>query len=190
MRLPQLRMESQFIKLGIQIQKPVQQIQQPKPVQRIEQPKAEMNIETTPGRLNIDQSQARAEVGIQPTDQMVKEQANLAKQKAMEGIARRVRQGDELMRIENGGNPIKSQAIENGNRPYYPLGIGWIPSYGSVKLYYEPAQVNIDVTPQKPIIDIRAQKPIHEYIPGNVSYYIAQKNFLKIEVVNIVDEQV
>ncbi len=177
MRLPQLRMESQFIKLGIQIQKPVQQIQQPKPVQRIEQPKAEMNIKTTPGRLNIDQSQ-------------VKEQANLAKQKAMEGIARRVRQGDELMRIENGGNPIKSQAIENSNRPYYPLGIGWIPSYGSVKLHYEPAQVNIDVTPRKPIIDFQVQKPIHEYTPGKVSYYIEQKNYLKIDVINVVDEQV
>jgi len=190
MRLPQIRMESQFIQLGFQIKKPVQHIEQPKAIQNIKQPKAKMEIETTKSNLIIDQSQTRAEEGFKPISQVAKETADLGKQKALEGISRRTRQGDELMRIENGGNPIKIQAKENSEKPYLPLGIGWIPSYGSVKIQYEPAKVDIEITPQKPEIEVVQRKPIHDYTPGDVSFYIEQKNWLKIDFVNLYDIEV
>ncbi len=51
MNLPQIRLQSTFIKTGLTIDKPVQEIQQPKAIQHIEQPAAILEIETIPGQI-------------------------------------------------------------------------------------------------------------------------------------------
>lgn len=190
MRIPQIRMESTFMQIGLQIDQPIQRIEQPKAILEIEQPKAVVEMETTLGKLSIDQSQAFAEENRKPIAEVVRETAQIAKQTAMEGTKRRAREGRELMEIEKGGNPIVSQAMEHSKRPEKQLSIGWIPSYGSVKIHYEPGEVDIRITPQKPIIEAIPQKPIHDYTPGNVSVYIRQWNSLKIDVINLFDESV
>ncbi len=190
MNLPQIRLESTFAKIGIQTEKPIQTIEQPKAIQTIEQPKAQLSIETVPARLTIDQTEAWAQLGFKTIPRLVEENAQNGKQTAMEGIARRVRQGDELMEIESGINPFPSQAIENGYKPEAQLSIGWIPSHGSVNIHYQPADVQINATPQKPNIDLQVRKPIHDYTPGKVNIYLEQKNTLKIDFVNLFTESV
>lgn len=190
MNFPQIRLESTSARIGLHIEKPIQKIEQPKAIQSIEQPKAVVNIETVPGRLIIDQTEARSDLGFKTIPRLVAENAADAKRIAMEGTARRVRQGDDLMRIENKANPIPSHAIENAYKPEARLTIGWIPSPGSVKINYEPAKVNIEATPQKPIIHTQIQKPLHDYTPGKVHVYLEQKNSLKIDFVNLFSETV
>ncbi|WAA12025.1 DUF6470 family protein [Fervidibacillus halotolerans] len=190
MRIPQLRMESSFMQIGLQTEQPVQRIEQPKAIIEMEQPKAIVEMETTPATLTIDQSQALAEQNRKPILEVVRDTATLGKQSVLEGTGRRAQEGRELMEIEKGGNPIITQAVEHSKRPEKQLAIGWIPSHGSVKIHYEPAKVDIRVTPQKPIIEAIPQKPIHDYTPGNVSVYIRQWNSLKIEVVHLFDESV
>lgn len=190
MNFPQIRLESTSARIGLDIEKPVQRIEQPKPVQSIEQPKAVVNIETVPGRLTIDQTEAWADLGFKTIPRLVAENAENGKRIAMEGTARRVRQGDELMRIENKTNPIPSHAVENAYKPEARLNIAWIPSPGSVKINYEPAKVNIEITPRKPIIHTKIQKPIHDYKPGKVHVYLEQRNTLKIDFVNLFSETV
>lgn len=189
MRLPQIRLESTFIKTGLQIQKPVQKIEQPKATQSIQQPKAELEINTAPGKLAIDQTEAKAQLGLKTIPRLVSEAAQEGRQAVLEGIGRRASEGDQLMRIENQGNPIPQIAEANAFKEKQ-FGIGWIPSHGSVKLQYTPADVQVKVTPRKPIIDAQIQKPIHEYTPGNVSVYVEQKNSLKIDFVNLFDETI
>jgi hypothetical protein len=190
MNMPQIRLESTFAQIGLHTEKPIQKIEQPKAVQTIEQPKAQLSIETVPSRLTIDQIEAWAQLGFKPIPWLVEETANYGKQQSMEGIARRVRQGDELMKIENKTNPIPIQAEENGHKPEAQFNIGFIPSYGSVKIHYQPAEVHVKITPQKPIIDVQIRKPIHEYTPGKVHVYLEQQNMLKIDFVNLVDKTV
>lgn len=190
MKLPQIRIESTFARIGMQTEKPVQTIQQRKAVQRIEQPSAIVEIHTVPSELIIDQTEARAQEGFKSTPRLVQEYAETSQQIALEGVSRRVREGDELMEIEKGGNPIREHAINNAYLPQKQLSIGWIPSHGSVKIQYKPAEVQINVTPQKPKIETDIQKPIHEYTPGKVKIYLEQKNSLKIDFVNLFDETI
>lgn len=190
MNLPQIRMESVFIQLGLQIDKPIQSIEQPKATQTIEQPKANMDFRTTPGKLTIDQTEARADMDLKSIRQRIKEFAENGYQDFLEGMARRREQGDELMKIEKKGNPLIEQAVINGNKREKQFNIGWIPSHFSVKIHYEPAKVETKIEPQKPIIETKINRPIHEYKPGKVNMFIERWNSLKIDFVNVYNEKI
>lgn len=189
MQLPQIRLQSTFIKTGLNIEKPIQEIEQPKAIQSIEQPKAIVEMETTPGVLTIDQSKARADMDLKNISQRIQEFAQNGYQDGLQGIARRIAQGDELMKIENGGNPIASLAKEDAKGTEKQFNIGWIPSHGSVKLNYQPAKVKINVEPQKPIINAETQKPIHNYIPGKTTVGVLENNSLDIDFINLFPEK-
>lgn len=189
MQLPQIRLQSTFINTGLQIQQPVQQIEQPQAKQSIQQPQAILEMETIPGKLTIDQTKAREDMDLKSIGRRIEEFAQNGYQDWLKGLERRATQGNELMKIENGGNPIASQAKENGQKPIVPFNIGWIPSHFSVKIQYEPAKVNINAKPQKPIIDAEIRKPIHEYTPGKTSVEVTEKNSLDVDFAYLFPEK-
>ncbi|WP_075982958.1 DUF6470 family protein [Bacillus massilinigeriensis] len=190
MELAQIRLQSTPMKIGLHTQQPVQTIEQPKAIQSIQQPQAKLEIETTPGKLNIDQTKAWEDMDLKHISKRVEEAAQNGYEDFMKGVARRAQEGNELMAIENGGQPIADQAKRNGERQPKPFNIGWIPSYFSVKINYEPAKVNINVEPQKPIIDAQIQKPIHDYQPGKVDVNVEQWNSLKIDFTNLFNDSI
>lgn len=181
MKLPQIRLQSQFAQIGLQQQAADIQIEQPKATQHIEQPQAIVDIRTTPSRLRIDQTQAWREMELKSSIVITEEAAQAGKQKVLQGIARRARQGDELMRIENDGQPLISQAVQNGKRPEKQFNIGWIPSPFAVKTDYQPSEVHINVTPQEPVIQNQPNKPVVHYQRGGVETYMLQNNALDID---------
>lgn len=180
MKIPQIRLESTSALIGLQTKNAVNHIEQPKADLSIEQPKAELTIQTTRSKLTIDQTQARADVDLKSVFRRTEESAQRGYQDLLEGIARRAQQGNELMKIENKGNPIANQAKENGHKPMKEFGLVFIPSAGSVKIHYEPAQVKVNFKQQKPKIDVTVNKPIYNYEPGKVDVYLERKNDLKI----------
>jgi hypothetical protein len=185
MNIPQIRLESNFIRMGLNIEKPIQEIQQPPAVQSIQQPKAILEIETIPGKLTLDQTKAREDVDLKSIGRRIEEFAQNGYQDWLKGLERRAVQGTELMKIENGGNPIAYQAKENSEGAPKQFNIGWIPSRNSVKIQYEPAKVNIEAIPQKPKIDVEIRKPVHNYKQGKVSTEILEKNSLNIDFINL-----
>ncbi|MEH7235786.1 DUF6470 family protein [Bacillus sp. JJ1562] len=185
MELAQIRLESQNAKIGIRTIKPVQEIQQPKADLSIEQPKAEITIQTTPGKLTIDQTEAWADMDLKHIFRRVAEAADQGYQDSLDGIARRVQEGNELMKIENGGKPIAQIAKRNNEGPEHQFNIGWIPSHFSVKTSYVPAEVDIEVRVNKPIMNVGINKPIHEYTQGKVDISLEQRQSLKIDFVNL-----
>lgn len=185
MQFPQIRLQSTFGIINIQINKPQQDIRQRPAELSIEQPKADIQIRRIPSMLSIDQTQAWEDMDLKHISRRIEEAAQLGKQSVMEGIARRAQQGEELMKIENGGNTLPHQAKMNGEKPEKQFNIGWIPSHFSVKIDYEPSIVEIDVTPQKPIMDVQVQKPEHDYTPGSVDVNMAQYPSLQIDFDNL-----
>lgn len=181
MQIPQIRLQSTRAQISIETKQAVNQIQQPMADLSIEQPQADLSIHTTPARLTIDQTQARADVDLKSIFLRTKDVVQFAKQDWLAGLARRAEQGDQLMRIENGGNPLASQAKQNRQKPMKEFGLGFIPSTGSVKLHYEPAKVNIDVQPNKPNIQVKVNKPIYDYEPGEVDIQLQTRNQLSID---------
>ncbi|OQP01864.1 hypothetical protein IC801_07180 [Geobacillus sp. 44B] len=185
MKLPQIRLQSTFAKIAIETTPPVQEIKQPPAELDLRQPPAEMKIETTPAKLTIDQTKAWEDMNLKSIFRLIEEFAQKGYEDWLEGIARVSRQGDELMRIEDGGNPIPDQAKENSEEPMYDFNIGWIPSLFSVKTNFEPAKVHIDVKVHQPIIRTKTNKPMIHYTPGKVAIDLAQRNSLKIDFVNL-----
>ncbi|MBM7570244.1 DUF6470 family protein [Aquibacillus albus] len=185
MQLPQIRLQSQMANIQIN-QTPAQQsIQQNNAIQTIKQPKADLDIQRTPSKLTIDQTQAWEDMDLKPISRRIEEAAQLGKQAVLKGIARRARQGDELMKIENNGNPIARQAKENGFDEPKQFNIGWIPSAGAVKIDYQPSSVEVNIQPRKPIIESTVQKPNIDYKPGEVDISLKQRNELHIDFINL-----
>ena len=180
MKLPQIRMESQFAKIQINQTNARQDIKQELPQMQIEQPQAEVSLRTTPSKLSIDQSQAWADMNLKTIRMLNDGFAKEALQTVQQGTARTAREGRELMKLENGGNPIAAQAKRNYSPPMKQLGIKFIPSNFSVKIDYQPSELNIDVTTHKPKIQAQTYKPTFTYHPGNVETSLLQKNYLNV----------
>ncbi|KEZ52144.1 DUF6470 family protein [Metabacillus indicus] len=183
MNIPQIRLESRFAKIGIETVNAKLSIEQKPADLSIQQPKVELTIRTTPGKLTIDQSKAREDVDLKHISKRIEEAAEMGRQDLLSGIARRIRQGDEQMRIENGGRPLTAQAKANSERPEKQFNIGFIPSHFSVKLDYQPAEVEIDVKTNEPVIESTPNKPIIEYETGDVNIHLSERNQLKIDFV-------
>jgi len=181
LNIPQLQVTTTKAQLGLTTQQPTQQIEQPKATLDIQQPKAEMTINTTKSRLSIDTTQARADMDLKSSARRTEEVAQYAQSEVSNGIARRAQDGSELMRIENGGNPIQTFAERAFRQPYSSLNVKFIPSYGSVKVSFEPGSVDIRVEPQKVINNSTANKPIHTYTPGKVTTELLQKPSIQID---------
>jgi hypothetical protein len=185
MNLPQIRLESTFAKIAIETTLPMLEIEQPPPELDLQQPPAEIKIEKTPAKLTIDQTKAWEDMDLKHIFRRIEEFAQQGYEDWLEGMARVSRQGDELMRIEDRGNPFAEQAEENGEDPMYEFNIGWVPSHFSVKTNFEPAKVHIDVKVNKPINNTKINKPIINYIPGKVMVDLDRRNSLKVDFANL-----
>ena len=168
MDIPKLHIETTKGILGLSSTKSIQRIEQPAASLSIEQPKAIQTFQTTQPKLSIDSTQARADVDLKSISMRWDEVASYSRKSEWVVLLNGAQQGTELMSIENGGNPIASQAKQTG-RQMKSLGIKFIPSYGSVKIDFTPGNVDIQTEQQKPIISAQANKPIHEYTPGKVN---------------------
>ncbi|WP_243356007.1 DUF6470 family protein [Bacillus litorisediminis] len=185
MQLPQIRIESQQAILGIRTKNATQEIKQPHADVQIIQPKAELSIETKKGQLTIDQTKAWEDMKLYSPLRSIEVSAQKGKQAWLEGIARRAQEGEQLMKIENGTNAITDIAYQKVKPETLNFNIGWIPSHFSVKIHYEPGDVEIQAQPRKTEINVTPQKPIISYTSGDVTYHLEQRPELNIEFVNL-----
>jgi hypothetical protein len=181
MRIPQIRMESTFAKIGIETSPASLDIHQRHADMSIEQPKAEMMIDRRPSRLTIDQTRAFEDVNLKSVFRMTEDAAQAGYQQAMNAIANISQEGDELMMIENGFSALPSQAQRNSETPPADLNIGWIPSHNSVKINYDPGEMNIRWNTRPINIEVTPNKPIINYNPSKTEIYLQQKNSLNID---------
>lgn len=186
MYFPQIRLQSQMAQIEMTTNPAKQSIEQPGPDLDLQQPPAELHIDRTPSVLSIDQSEARADVDLKSIRRRVEEFAQNGYQEWLNGIARRAQEGNELMRIENGGNPIASIGKQNGKLlPTYEFNIGYVPKAGSVKIDFQPTKLDIQWDIKKPINNTKARKPIIDYQPGTVDIRIKQYQDLQIDFANL-----
>lgn len=183
MRIPQLRMEATYAQLAISTEPVRLEITQPPAEMTIEQPPADMRIASVPARLTINQSQAWAAVNNKHVFQLLEDAADDGRQAALDYMERTAVQGDELMRIENGGDPLIEQAAANSEGPPLEFNIALVPPPFSVKIGYEPGRLDIDWHIQKPRIDVRVHEPMIHYKRGAVRIDLAQRPSLHIDVV-------
>lgn len=189
MNFPQIRLQSTFIKLDLNIEKPIQDIQQPQADVSIKQIPAEMEIDHTPSKLEMDSYEARADLDLKSSRRRSEDAAQEGYQALLEGIARMSQQGDMMMRIQDNKNAIADIARENGTNPICDFNIAFLPRPGSFKMSYDPGSLKINWNTHKPEIEVKPQKAITNYTPGKVSGYIDTWNSLKIDYTGITIDQ-
>ncbi|WP_338449521.1 DUF6470 family protein [Niallia oryzisoli] len=181
MQIPQIVMQSRFAQIDISTTPSQQTIEQPKAQLSLQQPKAEMILETTPGQLSIDQTRAWESMNIKHIFRRIEENAQKGINDALNGTARRATEGEEMMRIENGGSAIASQATRNSQLLNYDYNIGLVPPPFSVKMNYQPGHLTIQVEPKQVINNTVAEKPVIDYQKGQVNIRMKQNAELNID---------
>lgn len=181
MNIPQLQIQTTPAKLVVHTEKAIQEIEQPRAVMEQSQPAAILEISTTRPRLSIDTTAVREDIDMKSVFKRTQEHAHLGRQAALEGIGRRASEGQQLLRIENGGNVIADLAKQNGTPPPASLGIRFVANRTKIQMSIAPGTTNINVTPQQPTLDVQVNKPIHTYIPGKVSGTMEQYSSIQID---------
>ncbi|MFJ8261835.1 DUF6470 family protein [Rummeliibacillus sp. NPDC094406] len=183
MKLDHIQIRTTDAKLDLNINKPVQRIEQPSAQQHIEQPAATLEIHSEAAKLFIDSSQAYRDLGLLTPKESTEQNAQEGQQKAMEGIARRVSEGDQMMDISiNAGDAIQ-QIAESKAFPAPPqMAITWKPSVGAVKVHYQEGSLNINIQRHEPKIDVQIGKVVHDYTPGRVEGVMEQHPSVEITV--------
>ncbi|MBB4823624.1 hypothetical protein HNO89_000844 [Sporosarcina luteola] len=174
MQIPQLQIQTTRGVLGLQIDKPVQEIEQPKATQHIEQPAAILEMSTTRPQISIDTTENRADLDLKSPLRRGNENARYGMQQVLEGVGRRAQEGQQLMRIEDGGNALVNLIKQDTNRPNAPLGIQFVGDRLKIQTNFSPGTLDIKATPQKPTHEVQINRPVHQYTPGKVTGIVEQ----------------
>lgn len=103
-----------------------------------------IRMQHTNARLLIDQQPCRDSLGLEKLTNFLRRKSKEALNKSMEGTARRAREGDRIMRIENHEeNVFQNIARENFNPPPAQINIAFLPS-APPKITYVPGELNIE----------------------------------------------
>jgi len=180
MNIPQLQIQTTPVKLGLQIDKPIQEIEQPKASLNIEQPAAILEMSTTRPQLSLDTTENRADLDLKSPLRCGAENGQYGMQKAQEGAGRRASEGHQLMKIENGAS-IADIVQQNTERPQAELGIRFVGNRTKVQMDITSGSLNINITPKKAIIDAQVNSPIHHYAQGKVTGVMEQYNSIDID---------
>ena len=164
----------------------MQRIQQSQATMNISQPAATLEINTTNARLDINMDQMWADLGMKPNGQLIREYAQMGQQKAMQGISRRVGEGNQMMR--NAGKDMGRATIQNiakqnhGPKRAGPYNIKFIPSIGSVDVNITPGTTDVNITRNAPKIDVQVNKPRMDFTYGKVSGKMVVRPDVQIDV--------
>lgn len=190
MQLPQIRLEQTYARLGLNIQKPVQEISQPSAELNITQENAVLEIHQENGVLLMDASEARENIDLRGPLRRTRDHADFGYQRYLEAVAQISGEGDRLRAIEFKGNPIADLAYENSGIYEATEIIAPGSLFGNgIRIQYEAKKPVIHFHTRGVRMDPVMKKPIIHFTPGIIEGYILQKNSLKIEFAGALVDQ-
>lgn len=184
MNLPQLHINQSSAQIGIKQSLSTIQLRQPMADLQLRQPQPEIKISRTDSKLEIDQTEAFADANLKSPIRVANEWIAKAKQTALQSIAKKVKEGDRLMQIENQKESVIPQiGKEKSIGTVQQFGLGYMPSSPfQVKFDYTPSELRLDANVQKAEVNAKINEPMIKINPGNVDVYVKQKNTIQIQV--------
>ena len=184
MQLPMLQIESAQAQLGFRSHRPHMQIKQRHADLQIDQEFAEINMSRTKPRLSIDQTEAFADANLKGALRQHEEFFQSGQRKYMEYLAKTVRQGDQLMRIEHGLNKYPQIIKQDHNTPPKQVEIGWMPRTADrIKINFQPSELKVDVRIKEPTFRVQINDPQIQIPKWQTDTYVKQKNSIRFNVV-------
>ncbi|MGG1552425.1 MULTISPECIES: DUF6470 family protein [Paenibacillus] len=177
--IPQIQISQQPALIGIDADLGTQDIKQPRPTYEMQVERPKQDIRQPRGDLDIDQSKAWDALGQGPILQAMSRIYSQCHEIAMQGIARRVEDGNRMWAIHLGGNPIaeiaKELSISRPQFDYYGEA-----SYDNVDITYTANKAEINVVDGKVNVNARVNPPEIEYNRGKLDIYMRQ--YPKVEI--------
>jgi len=152
------------------------EIRQPRGEFKMKQQKIKMVVEQELPKVLIDQSRCFAECGIKNPEEMTRDSANLARQRALEYTGRMAEEGDRLARIEQSGpkgsiiGELALERIELANSA--ERNIAFIPQ--SRPEFEVTSSLSIDWQIEKGFIEYIPRYPQISYRPSQLEIYVQQ----------------
>ncbi|SEU14156.1 DUF6470 family protein [Paenibacillus sp. NFR01] len=149
----------------------------------ISQPPADMQINTTPGELtvhspgpevHIDQSAARAAYTGGTYPEMSQRIYSGVQEIWLQGIAKRVEQGDRMAEFFKPGNTIAEVYGTDWQIESLP-DIRGVASFDNVDIDIQAVAPSIEYRPAEVHIQVQTHQPDIEYQPGSLDIYLRQK---------------
>jgi hypothetical protein len=149
----------------------------------ITQPKADLQITTTPGELSIhqsapemtiDQSQARAAYTGGTYREMSQRIYSGIEQLWLQGIAKRMEQGDRMLNFNKPGNTIAEVYGEDWRPVSYPETRAPA-SVANVHIDVQVVPLQMEYHKAEVHIEVEAHKPEIAYTPSSVEVYMRQR---------------
>ncbi len=174
MRLPQIQIQQQPIKLDIQSQRAQVDIRQRRADVQIETSRPPMEAQSYRPVLSIDQTDTwNAITGGKPeafTQRIYSQTGQYAQQHAIRTI-QKWRQVSDLSAKEN---PIPDMAAAEAFRERSPLPVYGEASVFNTRIHIDVRPPDIEIQPWKVNIDVQTHKPEVDYQPAKVNVAVAQ----------------
>jgi hypothetical protein len=173
----QIRIDQQFARIGLDIQKPLLALHTTHPKIELDIKKPELNIHSPRPRLYIDQTQCFADAGKRTPSEFSRYYADLGKQAALEATGDIAAEGDMLGHIEQG---ITLEQIAAGKMDN-------MVDFNVTAIPKQPPEIDWDIRPveielNRGQVDLKLNRGTVEnnFQWGKVNLYLEQKNYLKI----------
>ncbi|MDQ1911279.1 DUF6470 family protein [Paenibacillus sp. GD4] len=170
---PQIQIRQQYAKLGMDADHAVIEQQQPKATYEMKRIPSQLDMKQPIGELTIDQSKAwdaYGKGGILTTMNRIYSQAESI---ALQGIARRVEQGNRLADIASKRNAI----AENAKDLFFTFpefDYAGPASYDNVDITYQARKPEIQVTDGRIDVNTHPNKPELSFQRGKLDMYMLQ----------------
>ena len=166
-------------KIGMNIKEPKTNISKQKSNLDVSQQPGDMQINENMVKVNVDNYPAHYDLGYKNYKDFSSENAQKGKQSVLTGIAKYARQGDQLMRIENGGKPLLSQAKAENKPENKEVTLGW---KRGPEINVKKPNLKINYNPNKPTVNFQKGSVNSDLDWGKVSTFLRQKENFDIEV--------
>ncbi|WP_261303476.1 DUF6470 family protein [Paenibacillus andongensis] len=178
--IPQIQIRQQYGQIGIETINASQEMVQPNATYEVNTTPPQVDIHSPRGELIIDQSKAWDALGSGGILEAMTRIYTQSSQVALQGIGKKVEEGNRLAAIHLGGNPIADIGQEEAYA-FHEFDYYGEASSLNVKIDYIPHKVEINVTDGHVNINTHPNKPEVTYHPGKVN--ISMLQWPKVEII-------
>ncbi|OMF35835.1 hypothetical protein BK133_10315 [Paenibacillus sp. FSL H8-0548] len=181
MSIPQIQIKQQMAQIGMSAERGKLKLEQPEASIKMKQVNAELQISHTDGRLEINQDKAWDALGLASPTTVMNRIYTQAKSIALNGIARRMQDGDRLGNIaqSQGNNPIPSMAKDWRDKKTN-FNVSGPASYLNVHVNYSEGQLSIDSKEGYVDRTVEVNSPINRSTIGQLDIYMRQRASVEI----------
>lgn len=179
MNLPQITIQSQPAKLGIQANRGDQQLEQPRAGMDMRTTRPQLQMERQEPRLEVNQDRAWDALALGNNLETMSKIYTMAKDIALQGLARIVENGNRMRQIHINTNPFAEMAMD-WKRTFPEFDFRGPASVLNVDMMFHPGGLSVEVQEGRSDLNVTVNPPIHNYSIGKLDIYMEHYGSVEI----------